>query len=87
MVTFANIFGRIIGRIKGGMRRDAWAQAGAADKANAVAKVIRRLENIMDRLCPNIDQGPLILAWMRDWPSAERAKPSNALTAGSMGLR
>jgi hypothetical protein len=30
MVTFANIFGRIIGRIKGGMRRDDWAQAGAA---------------------------------------------------------
>jgi hypothetical protein len=30
MVTFDSIFGRIIGRIKGGMRRDDWAQAGAA---------------------------------------------------------
>ena len=87
MVTFDSIFGRIIGRIKGGMRRDDWAKAGAAGKVNAVAKVTNGLEDTMARLCPNIDQGPLIPARMRDWPSAESAKPRNAFTAGSMGLR
>ncbi len=87
MVTSGGIFSRIIGHIKGGTRRDDWAQAGAADKANAVAKLTSGLEDIMDRLCPNIDQGPLIPAWMSDWPSAENAKPRNAFTAGSIGLR
>jgi len=87
MVTSDGIFSRIIGHIKGGTRRDAWAQAGAADKANAVAKVTNGLEDIMARLCPNVDQGPLIPARMRDWPSAESAKPRNAFTAGSIGLR
>ena len=83
MGTFDSIFCRI----KAGALRVDWALAGPAVKADAVVKTTSRLENIIVSLFSSIIQGPLVPAWMRDWPSAESAKPRNAFTAGSIGLR
>jgi hypothetical protein len=72
-------------------------------QCQAAIKATKKPDQKIDSLCLNmvqdsyfsgflflmilILQDPLLVALMLDWPSAERAKPRNALTAGSMGLR